>query len=130
MFVGSIDSVESKSLNKLKKRKIAETTSTTKRLHTMAILDENIESEMSDSSAAENRKENSNTGDYEVSTYNKQQTANASKQVRIHLPNLAKACDRHGAAAAIMTATLCDDGIVTLQNFFEVIDMRDKIRRD
>ena len=76
----------------------------------MAILDENIESEMSDSSAAENGNEYSNTGDYEVSTYNKQQTANASKQVRIHLPNLAKACDRHGisdrAAAAIMTATV------------------------
>ena len=132
MFIGSIDSVESKRLNKLRKRKIAETSSTAKRLQVMATPDENEEFEWSDSGAFKSRNDDSNTTDYEVSTYNKQQTANIGKQMRVHMPHLAKACDRHGisdrAAATIATATLCDVGIVTPQNYSKVIDSS-KIRR-
>ena len=51
---------------------------------------------MSSSRAAESRNEDSNASDYEVSTYDKQPTTNTSKQMRIHMPNCAKACDRHG----------------------------------
>ena len=81
----------------------------------MAIQDKIIEFEMSDSSAAESRNEDSNTIDNEGSTYNKQQTVNTSKQMRIHMPNLAKACDRHGISDRA-TATLCDVGIATSQD--------------
>ena len=132
MFSGSIDPVESKRLNKLKKRKIAETSLTAKLFQEMATQGENEEVEWSDSSSAESRNENLNTSDYEVSTYNSRQATNTSKQMRVQMPYLTKACHRHGisdqVAATIATATLCDWDIVTPQDFSKVID-RNKIRR-
>ena len=62
----------------------------------MATRYENIELEMSDSRAAESRNEDSNVSGYGASTYNTQQTANTSKQKRIDVPNLAKACNHYG----------------------------------
>ena len=56
-FIGLIDPVEIKRLNKLKKRKITEATSATKLLHAVAARNENIESEMSDSRTAESSNE-------------------------------------------------------------------------
>ena len=77
--------------------------------------------ERGDSSAAESRSEYSNTiviTRCPITTDSKR--AKTSKQTRVHMTNLAKACDRHGmsdrAASAIATASLCDVGIVTPQD--------------
>ena len=83
---------------------------------------------MSDSTDAKSKNKVSHTGDYEMSTYIKRKTANTSKQMRIDMPNLAKANYRHGTSNRT-AATLCDVGIVIPKDSFKVID-RSKIRRD
>ena len=56
----------------------------------MATKDKNIQLEVSNSGDAKSRDEDSDASNYGVFTYSKQQTADASKQMRIHMPNLAK----------------------------------------
>ena len=57
----------------------------------------------------------------------------SSKQMRVNLPSLALACDRHGvsdrAAAGIASAVLQDVGIIHQDDATKVID-RNKVRRE
>ena len=90
----------------------------------MARRDENIELEMSDCSAAESKNEDSNASDYEMSSYNKQQTANTSKTNEKSYAKPSKSLrSTWNIESTIATATLCNNR----QDSFKVID-RSKTR--
>lgn len=71
-------------------------------------------------------------GNVEVYSPDKASTSKTN-QMRIHLPNLAVACDRTGvsdrAAAIIVSAVLQDIGVVAPDNQTQIID-RSKLRRE
>ena len=128
MTIGGEDVTETKRLRKQQKRKAAESESLIVRTKEMT----NVADIMIDDD--DNDDDGDDPGDISFTLPPSPKTPKTQKktQMRVKLPAVAMAYDRHGlsdrAAASITTAVLHDFGIVTADDSSKVID-RSKVRR-
>lgn len=124
MFIGTIDPVATRNIERSLHRRVLETRSLPS-TSTSNVLD----MELSDGEETDDIDDSSNTKQEASPKLQRQR----SKQMRINLPSLAQACDRTGvsdrSAAIIASAVLKDIGLVTIEETCKIID-RSKIRRE
>lgn len=132
MIIAAVDKIESIRLQKRYIRK----ESTQKQMCSKSKTDDIADKQLDvcdEISSTEDEVETSDDSDDDDICSNKQQQKTTDKQMRIKLPSLALACDRHGvsdrAAAGIASAVLQDVGVIHKDDVSKVID-RNKVRRE
>ena len=132
MIIAAVDQIESIRLQKRYIRK----ESTQKQMCSKSKTDDIADKQLDvcdEISSTEDEVETSDDSDDDGMCSNKQQQKTTDKQMRIKLPSLALACDRHGvsdrAAAGIASAVLQDVGVIHKDDVSKVID-RNKVRRE
>ena len=126
MIIGKVDQAETAVLqkrqkrNKSQKRQFSSTSRSVESLHSGFEIESSSDSDVDISHGVDEWKKET-------------KTPKANKQMRLSLPTVATACDRHGlsdrAASSLATAVLQDMGIVSQGNKSQVID-RSKVRRE